>query len=297
MARVTRRSARRWPWFVLLAFQPFLQPANADTHTLSFVSDGVELPALLHVPETGAPISTVVYLHGNPGSPLTPESDLADALLAKGLAVFRFNYRGLWGNDGDFSLANSIVDFRNAMAFLLAEGTLEEHGIESDRIVLVGYSFGTSVALTGGHGDARVDGIVALTPCDHGYFGAEFPKPDSVIREFLDTVTEQIFGEGGPVEDGAELFIDDLVTHSQQYRFEPLAPALLDTPLLFLVALDDAVCPPETHFFPLYRALAEAGHERVTADVMNMDHGFAPIGREVVWQRVADWVVVRPDTE
>jgi len=288
------RSARCWPWALMLALQLFLHPANADTHELSFTSDGVELPALLHVPETGAISGAVVYLHGNPGSPLTPESQLADALLAEGLAVFRFNYRGLWGNDGDFSLANSIVDFRNAMTFLLADGALEQHGIESDRVVLLGYSFGTSVALSGGRGDERVDGIVALAPCDHGYFGAEFAKPDSVIRDFLDAATERIFGAGGPVEGDAEAFIGDLVANSEQYRFEPLAPALLDTPLLFLVALDDAVCPPEDHFFPLYRALGAAGHERVRADVINMDHGLAPIGRDAVWQRVADWAA-RPE--
>jgi dipeptidyl aminopeptidase/acylaminoacyl peptidase len=137
---------------------------------------------LLLTPESGATDTLVVYLHGNPGSPLQPASWLVDPLLEQGIAVFHLNYRGLWGNAGDFNLANAIGDLRSALTFLAAPEVLREYGVDPDRIVLFGYSFGTAVSLIGAHDDDRVAAIASLSPCDRGYFGAEFADPESPLR-------------------------------------------------------------------------------------------------------------------
>ena len=73
---------------------------------------------------------------------------------------------------------------------------------------LFGYSFGTAVALNGGHDDDRVAAIATLVPCDHGYFGAELADPESLLRDFLDAVTEALFGEGGPGPGGTGNRVD-----------------------------------------------------------------------------------------
>ncbi len=216
--------------FPILLLSACLAPvALADVQRLEFNSDDVTIPAYLHIPDSESAEALVVYLHGNPGTVLQPESKLADVLLANNLAVFRFNYRGLWGNGGDFNLTNSIEDMQNAIDFLLAENNLDKFGIDSRRLVLLGYSFGTAVVLSGAHNDERVDSIVAFAPCDHGYFGAEFVDPDSEIRGFLDDVNEQLFGEDGPIDQNPAVFVDDLVANAQKFRFEPIAPALANT--------------------------------------------------------------------
>jgi pimeloyl-ACP methyl ester carboxylesterase/nuclear transport factor 2 (NTF2) superfamily protein len=233
----------------------------------------------------------VLYLHGNPGRPLEPDSWLVDALLDREIAVFRFNYRGLWGNPGDFNLANSIADMRSALSFLTTPGALGDSGGVPERIVLFGYSFGTAVALSGAYDDDRVAAIASLTPCDHGYFGAEFADTESPLRDFLDAVTEALFGENGPIQQDAEIFTGDLVDNSQEYRFPPRALALRNQKLLFLVGVDDEVCFAEDHFFPLYRALEAVSHPAVEVAVLNMDHGMRPLGREAIATRLADWIV------
>jgi pimeloyl-ACP methyl ester carboxylesterase len=265
--------------------------ARAEVHELAFESGGVTLEALLHTPESGSANTLVVYLHGNPGRPLEPESWLVDELLEQGIAVFRFNYRGLWGNAGDFNLANGIEDMRSALSFLTTQEAVGEVGVSPERIVLFGYSFGTAVALSGAYDDDRVAAIAALAPCDHGYFGAEFADPESQLRDFLDTVTEALFGENGPIQQDAAIFTSDLVDNSDDYRFPRRAAGLRDKQLLFFVGLDDEVCFAEDHFFPLYRALESASHPATDVDVLAMDHGMRPVGREAIASRLAEWIV------
>ena len=263
---------------------------HAETHTLEFTSDGVPLKAYLHTPANGGIDALVVYLHGNPGGPLEPDSWLAGPLLENGIALFRFNYRGLWGNGGTFNLANGIGDLRSALTFLAESDTAAEYGIADDDFFLFGYSFGTAVALIGAGDVDTVAGIASLTPCDHGYFGAEFAKPDSPIKDFLDEATASLFGEGGPVRQDASIFVDDLVENSDRYRFPPVALSTRNKSLLFVAGTDDSVCFAEDHFFPLYRALQDASHPATEVRVLQMDHGMRPVGRDRIASILADWV-------
>jgi len=266
-------------------------PAPAAVHEFSFPSGEVTLPALLHVPDDGTADTVLVYAQGNPGGPLTPDLWLLGPLLDRDVAVFRFTYRGLWGNGGTFRLASAIEDIDAAVTFLSGSDAIRAAGVTPRRIVLFGYSFGTAASLVGAGDDDRVDGIASLAPCDHGYFGAEMRDPDSPLQPFFAEVTEALFGEGGPIEGGADAFVGDLLRNADAYRFPPRAIALRARKLLFLVGLDDAVCRPEDHFFPLYRALRAASHPALDVAVLNMDHGSAPVGRAEIARRLAEWVV------
>ncbi len=275
---------------ILLLSTCVAQVALADVQRLEFQSDDVSIPAYLHIPNGETAKALVVYLHGNPGSALQPDNKLADVLVTNNIAVFRFNYRGLWGNGGDFNLTNGIEDMQNAIDFLLTENNLKRFGIKSQRLVLLGYSFGTAVALSGAHNDDRVDSIVALAPCDHGYFATEFADPDSEIRDFLNDVTEQLFGENGPIDQNPAVFTDDLLANSERFRFEPIAPALANKKLLFFVGINDSVCYAEDHFFPLYRALRDSSHGAVNVKALSMDHGFNGVGADIVYEMAAHWI-------
>lgn len=273
--------------FVLVLFPGLMA---AQPHDATFVSDGVELRAVLLQTSRPAPRALAIYLTGNPGSPIDQPSTTVDALLAAGVDVFRFNYRGLWGNAGDFSLTNAIGDLGAAIDYLTGPGIVERLGHDPSTILLVGYSFGTAAGLVGGSDDDRVDAIVNLAPCDHGYFGREFADPDSEIRDFLDRVTESLFGEDGPIEGGGPVFINDLVENSKSFDFVHLAAGLHDKKLLFLGGLDDSVCYVEDHLFPLYRRLQALDHPALEAHVLNMDHGFRGVGIDSLMQFTTNWI-------
>ncbi len=266
--------------------------AVAQTHETAFVSGGIELRASLHQAPYRPTRALAIYLTGNPGRPIDQPSTTVDALVAAGVDVFRFNYRGLWENGGDFTLTNGIGDLNAALDYLTDPEIVERFGYDPSTILLVGYSFGTAAGLVGSAGEDRVNGIISLAPCDHGYFGGELADPDSEIRGFLDSVTESLFGAGGPIEGGGPVFIDDLMVNREPYGFVPLADGLLEKKLLFLAGLDDSVCYAEDHFFPLYRRLRELEHPALEAHMLGMDHGFNGVGIDSLMAIASSWIEV-----
>ncbi|WP_412061289.1 alpha/beta hydrolase family protein [Rubrivirga sp. IMCC45206] len=285
---------RRLALSVLLALAPAL--AVAQPVALAVESGGVALPATLtRAADADGPRPLAVYLHGNPGRPLDQPPGRVDslvtaALVAAGVDVVRVTYRGLWGTGGAFTLAHAVGDLDAVLDVVTAPAFADRLGHRPSAVVLVGYSFGTAAALVGASGDDRVDGVAALAPCDHGYFGGEFSDPDSKIRGFLDRVTASLFGEGGPVEGGGPAFIGDLSENADAYRFPAHAEGLLGTRLLLLGGLDDAVCYAEDHLVPLYRRLRALEHPALQAHVLPMDHGFGGVGPDALMAMVTEWI-------
>ncbi|TVR67117.1 MAG: alpha/beta fold hydrolase [Gemmatimonadales bacterium] len=262
----------------------------AQVQGTSFESEGVELKAYFHHASDEAPRAVAIYLQGNPGGPLPASSVVADELTSANVAVLRFNYRGLWGNGGDFMLTNAIGDLNAAVDFLSAPETMERFGLPPSPILVIGYSFGTAVGLIGARDDDRIAGVVSLAPCDHGYFGAEIPNPDSKIRDFLDETRESLFGENGVIDQDGAIFMDDLAENAARYSFTRDAEALLGKKLLFIVGLDDQVCYAEDHFFPLYRELKALSHPALDVRVLETDHGFSGVGMDAVMRMAVEWV-------
>ncbi|MEO8133418.1 MAG: alpha/beta fold hydrolase [Betaproteobacteria bacterium] len=264
---------------------------SAQPIATSFVSDGVDIPAFLQRTGDGEPRAVVINLHGNPGARIRAESALATHLSTQGVDTFWFNYRGIWGNPGSYSLTNGIGDLRAAIDFLKGADARKRFGLGNAPIILTGYSFGSAVALLGAAADDRVAGVVAYAPCDLGYFGQELANPQSRIKKFIDEGIEGIFGPKGPVPGGGPAFTGDLITNLQSNAFPRIAPALQKKALLFLAGRDDVVCPVEDHFFPLYRALRSAQHPQLDAHILNTGHAFDRATATTLNQMTAAWIL------
>lgn len=265
--------------------------ASAQPVATSFRSSGVDLPAFLHRHSEGQLRAVVINLHSNPGGPIRPELPLATTLAKHGVATFWFNYRGIWGNQGTYSFSNSVADLRAAVDYLTSPDTNLRLGLGAVPIVLFGYSMGNAVALVGAAGDDRVAGVVALAPCDHGYFGREIANPQTRLKPLFEAVADGIFGPKGAVPGGWPVFSADLVANHPKIGFPRNAPALQSKALLIFAALDDATCPLEDHFFPLYRTLRDAKHSRLEAHVLNTGHGLDAPSALSMRQATADWIV------
>jgi len=81
------------------------------------------------------------------------------ALLDRGIATLRFNFRGAGGSGGSFDGGiGERDDARAALAFLA-----EREEVDPERIGLAGYSFGATVAASVAAGDPRVKALVAVS--------------------------------------------------------------------------------------------------------------------------------------
>jgi uncharacterized protein len=139
-------------------------PARREPMTLH-TGDGLELVGELALPETDDPIATLVWLHPLPthggmmDSHLIRKSAYRLPALAR-LAVLRFNTRGTSSVQG-----TSQGAFDNAVGerFDVAAALEYVEFAELPRIWLVGWSFGTDLALMYGL-DPSIEGVILLSP-------------------------------------------------------------------------------------------------------------------------------------
>lgn len=246
---------------------------NGQADEIEFISEGKKLNTYFYKGAGTETKPTLLWLHGNPGGKEDGKSEMALQLTKNGINVLRFNYQGLWGNEGEFSLGNALNDLSNAMDLLTSEKMMIKYNIDTSQIYVGGYSFGSSTALVGSMYDERINKIIGVSLCDHSYFGREFMNPNSEIRQFLDDATEALFLPNGIIKQNKDIFINDLADNNYKYDFVAQADNFKDKQLYFFTGIDDSVCPIETHLLPFYRKLKELDQKNLKVTIQNCDHG------------------------
>jgi dipeptidyl aminopeptidase/acylaminoacyl peptidase len=246
---------------------------NGQADEIEFISEGKKLNTYFYKGVGTESKPTLLWLHGNPGSKENGTSEFATQLTKNGINVLRFNYQGLWGNEGEFSLGNALNDLSNAMDLLTSEKMRIKYKIDTTQIYVGGNSFGSSTALVGAMNDDRINKIIGVSLCDHSYFGREFMNPNSEIRKFLDDATDALFLPNGIIKQNKEIFINDLTDNNYKYDFVAQADKFKDKQLYLFTGIDDSVCPIETHLLPFYRKLKKLDQKNIEVTIENCDHG------------------------
>lgn len=127
--------------------------------------DGLELVGELALPQTAVPVATLVTLHPLPTAGGFMDSHIIRKAAARlpalaDVAVLRFNFRGVTSPRGTSqgAFGNGVdegLDLAAAMGFVAQRGLPNPW--------LLGWSFGTDVALTHGR-EQPVDGVILLSP-------------------------------------------------------------------------------------------------------------------------------------
>lgn len=103
-------------------------------------SDGVRLHGWW-IPARGRSCGAALYFHGNAGD-LTSRRFVGEGLAGRGLDVLLFDYRGYGASEGTPDEPGLYRDGRAALEHLV-----DERGVDPERLVLVGHSLGTAVAV------------------------------------------------------------------------------------------------------------------------------------------------------
>ena len=99
---------------------------------------------------------------------------LADRLVHAGYVVARFDYRGLGESDGDFkefTLSRGLEDASSALELLV-----QQEGVDSQKIGIVGYSLGGTFAAAVAAANTTVRAVALLAPVAY---------PNQVFRTFF----------------------------------------------------------------------------------------------------------------
>lgn len=264
--------------------------AEAQIQKIHFESEGNSLNAYMYEAEGEGMKPTIIWCHGNPGRTEIGESTMAKKLNEKGINVFRFNYQGLWGNEGDFTLSNAVSDLDHAINLLTQSDNIQQFNIDTSKLVIAGYSFGSTVTLVAALNDPRVKDVIVLGLADHSHFAREFMDPNSKIRDFLEATRDALFLPNGLIKQDPNIFLSDLTDNIYKYDFVWKSELLLDNRILFIVGLRDQICPIESHFIPLFRSLNEQNHEALTVKIYDTNHGFPAEDVGDLSKIYSDWI-------
>ena len=200
---------------------------------LVFMSDGLKLSGVLHIPEGRPPqqrLPAFLVLHGFVGSKDESHAEIQARMMEEmGYAAFRFDMRCCGeseGTRGHVRCFDQVADTRNALSFL---ATRPE--IDHQRIGVIGHSFGAAVAVYTGGVDDRVACVISSCGWGHGErkFRGQHPTPEAWAK--FTGLLEQ--GRKQKRETGESLWISrfDAVPIPEHLRKNLSPKALMEIPV------------------------------------------------------------------
>jgi uncharacterized protein len=270
-------------------------PQQSDVrHTSAGVSvrvpsGGEGMRATMYVADGDGPHATVLLLHGFPGGP--GWNWIAGPVRQAGFNVLFLHPRGMWGSEGEFTLANALSDAASTLEFLQSERGRSEFGVDPDRLILVGHSFGGWLALNTAAAQPRVQCVAALTPANVGGYGHRWRTDPAYRSAWTASLRQAVEGDGAPVRtsQSAEDIVAELMENADAHDVRRVVGSLGDRPVLLLGAREDRQTPLEEHHIPLLQALQGAGAPRLTDVVLPTDHSFTH-RRDLLTSTLIGWL-------
>ncbi|MEO6433189.1 MAG: alpha/beta fold hydrolase [Sphingomicrobium sp.] len=256
----------------------------ASNRQLLIRSAGSDMNALLFKAQGPGLKPTVILLHGLPGN--ERNLDLAQALRRVGWNVLTFTYRGAWGSDGSFGLANSYEDGEAALAFARSpEGA--KLGIDPRRIVIGGHSFGGGVSGVVAARHLELLGLILLDAWNVGADSREVVAGGAEARRQFEAGLDDL----GRSLSGATptSLADEIIAINGRFNLFDETEKLRAMPILEIYATHGG----RAANMALVAALKRAGNRRVTAIELNSDHPFAD-HRIALSKAVAAWLKTLP---
>lgn len=218
------------------------------------------LPGSIYVAEGEGPHPTLVWFHGFPGLP-SPTDETIDALRNEGINVLYVHYRGAWGAPGGFSAWHALEDAAAMMAFARSPEAAAAYRIDPARVIPVGDSFGSWIALATAAVDPRAPCAAGSLVLNLGRLGSDLSSDEAMREGFLQMFTQI---DDDPqlsyrLDSGAGELIREIITERRRYDLALTAPALADRPVLLIGAADDELAPVAIHLDPVADAYRSVG--------------------------------------
>lgn len=230
----------------------------------------------MYIAEGEGPHATVVLLHGFPG--VMMNLDIASYLQQQGWNVLVINYRGAWGSQGSFSYSHSLEDVRAALHYIKQNEVTKENRIDSERIALVGHSFGGFLALKVASLEPSIKAVASLSGANFGLFAQMLEQDPALEAQISEVLREGTFFLNGA---SVESIIEEVRFHQNEWNTFLLAPLLRDRKLLLTAAVFDEEIPKPYFHDPLVSILENAGAKYLQCKVFDTDHNYINKRKEI----------------
>lgn len=247
-----------------------------------FPSHGHRIIGSILMAEGAGPHPTLVLLHGLPG--YERNGDLAHEVRRAGWNVLVFSYRGSWGCEGSFSIANCIEDVDSALTFLRGPKACDLR-VDRERLVLAGASLGGFVALHAAARDPAIIGVASIAGYDFGAVAltrADDPKArDEAVTSLGEASLAPLTGTS------AAAIVDEVACRAMDWQLSRTVPALKDRHVFLLGGSRDTVAPPDVHLRNLVGEFERAGARHMSHVVLEGDHNFSEVRTDLAHQLIA----------
>jgi dienelactone hydrolase len=254
-----------------------------------FQSKGANVRGLFYKASGVGPLSTVVLCHGFPGNN-TDVLGLGERLMEEGFNALAFNYRGTWGSEGLFTIANSLEDVISAIRYVESISTVREFNVDPSSIAVMGWSYGGGMALLGSLNDPTVRRAVCIAGGNLSEVGRMMKESDEFKQAILKMVDQCISDSSFSSLPAEELFAD-VFADVDKYDLVKHVEALSNKNILIIGGWRDQENTIEHHILPLYRALQGHGTKQVQIEIFDTDHSFTNASNKLA-DRIVSWLKI-----
>lgn len=258
--------------------------------TIQYTSSGLKIIGEFYSTGETAPLPTLVYLSGFPGLKLD-SLDVAKNLCKHGINVMTFNFRGGHLSEGEWNFDNTQEDIRATLDFLRQPDVAARLHIDSDKLLLGGYSFGGGMAITFACHNDDIKSVFTISGPNYHEFMREYAENESyktMTDDYISSLkapdSQLTFSVNStPIEiheNGISMSKFDHKTHSD---------GLIRKNVLFIGGWDDLNVKLERHLIPVYRKMKTKGSENAKFVAFQDDHSFQN-SLEELYTVIIDWI-------
>jgi dienelactone hydrolase len=252
-----------------------------------FESKGAKVRGLFYKASGAGPFPTVVLCQGFPGNN-TDVLGLGERLMKEGFNALAFNYRGTWGSEGMFTMANSVEDVVAAIHYVKSAVAVREFNVDRSRIAVIGASFGGGVALLGSLNDPAARRVIYIAGGDFGELG-RIIQQSADFKRAIEKGIDQGISVSGFKAPKAEDLIAEMLADVDKYDLVKHARRLSRKEIFLIGGWRDQTNAIEHHLLPLLRALQKHRAKRVQVEVFDADHSFSNV-RSQLADRIVSWL-------
>lgn len=249
-----------------------------------FESSGCKLLGTMFLAAGEGPHPVIILLHGFPGN--EANYDLAQVFRRQGFNVLVFHYRGCWGSEGDYLWKNLVEDVSSAISFVKSYYAQKNFHIDTDKIILIGYSMGGFAALLNAVQNDEIKYAASLAGFNAGMFGE--------LIESNKTIFEYSMQHMQPAMDfvkcgSADILLNELIANKKDWNLINYLEKLSEKNLLIIGAKFDTTAPLDIHHKPLMNALKTTNIKNVKEVILETEHSFSD-KRIALARIISDWL-------
>lgn len=244
-----------------------IESGDADFNYIAYLADGE------------GPHPTAILLHGFPGN--EKNLDLAQALRRVGWNAVFINFRGTWGSLGEYSVENANEDVKNAISYLQNPENVKKMRVETEKIVLIGHSFGGFNAFYGAANFEGVSCVVGMAASDIGHHVRRVERGE---RDYWPWIRERDIIKGY----SREIAIEEFTRNKNAFFVMNFGAKLKGTPTLIITPEFDGKISVERQKETAKR-FEEAGVDVTLEIIEGADHSFSA-RRIALMTAITNWL-------